>query len=307
MKTPATIRTFIFLTAVLAFSTIGCEKIIDIDIPERDRKIVINGLLSPDSLVRVNLTSSLSVLDPDEFVYLTDADVDLYGDNELLGRLLYDSAGFYVLPGVRALEGSTYRLVAEWKDLTAAEAITVVPTPVPIQSLDTTRVLLDYGQEMIKVKINFDDPVGVNYYGISVDLTYRMNRFEGIEMPEGLITQPAYLSRIDPFLDEEGVGYRGGVYFEDRLFEGTSKTIEVGLSEYAFTFSDTVWVTVRLEQVAPSFYLYARSSQAYYSAHNNPFSEPVRVYTNVEGGLGLFSSRSFSERKLLFLGKGYPR
>lgn len=76
----------------------SCEKIIPIDLPDQDRKIVINGLLAPDSLVNVNLSLSLSVLEPDSFLYLSDAEVDLYRDNELLGRMVYDSVGFYSLP-----------------------------------------------------------------------------------------------------------------------------------------------------------------------------------------------------------------
>ncbi|MFO7615633.1 MAG: DUF4249 domain-containing protein [Bacteroidales bacterium] len=307
MKKSSSLYNLLILTALLVFSASSCEKIIDVDIPDRDRKIVINGLLIPDSAIRVNLTLSLSVLEPDEFVYLPDANVDLFRGSELLGRMGYDSAGYFHLPGVRALEGAEYRITAISEGLTGAEATTQVPAPVAILALDTTKVLLDYGQELFKMTINFDDPPGRNYYGISAELSYRFGRMEGVELPSGLITQPAYLSHLDPFLNEEGVNYRGGIFFDDRLFDGNNKTIEVGLEEYAFAFSDTVWVTVRLEQIAPSYYFYALSSQAYYSAHSNPFSEPVRVYTNVDGGLGLFSSRSFSERKLLYLGKGYPR
>ena len=52
------------------------------------------------------------------------------------------------------------------------------------------------------------------------------------------------------------------------------------------------------------FYKYVVSNEAYQAAHNNPFAEPVQVYTNITGGFGIFSGYSFSSQRLLLFGKG---
>ncbi len=307
MKLFQNIGNSLIFSILLIVSVSSCEKIIPIDLPDQDRKIVINGLLAPDSLVNVNLSLSLSVLEPDSFLYLSDAEVDLYRDNELLGRMVYDSVGFYSLPGVRAAVGEEYRITATKGGMASAEATTTIQSPVSILTLDTTHEILDYGQQLVNFKITFDDPVGKHYYGVSAEMTYDFGGFDDLGFPSERITTSVYLSDLDAFLEEEGVNYRGSIYFSDRLFEGASKSIEVGVSDYALTFSDTVWITIRLEKIEEAYYLYAISSQAYYEAHSNPFSEPVKVFTNVNGGFGILSSRSFSERKFIFWGTGYPR
>jgi hypothetical protein len=120
-----------------------------------------------------------------------------------------------------------------------------------------------------------------------------------------MITRLVYISSdSDLFLQDESHNYGGKIYFDDLLFDGQTKTTEVGLYDYTFYESDTVLLEVHLEQLDPSYYKYVVSNEAYQSAHNNPFAEPVQVYTNVSGGFGLFSSYSFSSRSFTLIGNG---
>lgn len=54
----------------------------------------------------------------------------------------------------------------------------------------------------------------------------------------------------------------------------------------------TYTVTVTLETITPAYYYYLKSSDKYDSTNWTLFSEPVTVYSNVDGGVGIFGISS---------------
>lgn len=286
--------------------TSSCEKIIPIDIPETDRKIVVNGLISPEFPVAVNLSKSLTVLEEDEFVFLQNAVVQLFENQTPVGTLTADTGGIYRLPEFFPGVGKSYKLTVDYPGLTSIEAETTVPEKVEITGWDTVSVINDWQLPELKLQVRFLDPAGIqNLYGFSVTLTYK--EFDFITMrPTGRwITQPAFVSEDDDrFLQDESHQYGGKLYFEDLVFDGQTKTMNVRLPDYKYLISDTIRVDINLEQVDRSFYRYVVSSEAYQRSRNNPFSEPVQVYTNVTGGFGIFSSFSSSSRFFLITQSG---
>ena len=62
LNSPYQIKKVFVIMFTLFFTLTSCEKIIDVKIPDTDRKIVINGLINPDSLVHINLSRSLDKL-----------------------------------------------------------------------------------------------------------------------------------------------------------------------------------------------------------------------------------------------------
>jgi hypothetical protein len=294
---------------VIGFSLLllmGCEKIIDVDIPESERKIVVNSILSEDQTASVYLSRSLTVLEPDEFVYINGADVCLFNGELMIGKFTADTAGQYYLQGFKPQPGLTYRLTVDYPGLNPVEAVTTVPDFVPIVSWDTIAIVSEWGTRDYQLKVVFDDPSGIaNYYGLSVYITFKEIDYMTMEPTGRMITRLVYLySGSDLFLQDESHNYGGKIYFDDLLFDGQTKTTEVGLYDYAIYESDTVWIDLHLEQLAPAFYKYVVSNEGYQEAHNNPFAEPVQVYTNISGGLGIFSSYSFASRSFTMTGSG---
>ncbi|MFH0761756.1 MAG: DUF4249 domain-containing protein [Bacteroidota bacterium] len=295
-----------FLIGFSLFLVMGCEKIIDIDIPDSERKIVVNGIISEDQALSVNLSKSLTVLEPDEFVYINGADVRLFSGELMIGKLTADTAGQYSLPAFKPLTGVNYRLTVDYPGLNSVEATTTVPEMVPIYSWDTLIKVSEWGYRDYVLKVVFNDPADVaNYYGISVFVTYKEIDYYTMKPTGKVITRLVYIySDSDLFLQDESHNYGGKIYFDDLLFDGQTKTTEVGLYDYAFEEADTAWVDVHLEQLDPAYFKYVVSNEAYQSTHNNPFAEPVQVYTNVSGGLGIFSSYSFASKTFTIEGSG---
>jgi Domain of unknown function (DUF4249) len=46
---------------------------------------------------------------------------------------------------------------------------------------------------------------------------------------------------------------------------------------------------VRVLRITEDYFKYLRSYNSYLSASDNPFAEPVNVFTNVKNGLGIFA------------------
>jgi hypothetical protein len=292
--------------AFLVFGLASCEKIIDISIPDKERKIVVNGLIQPDQPVRINLSQSLSVLEKDSALQISGAVVNLYSGTNLVGKFLQDSAGFYSLPGFLAQAGESYRLTASYGALKPVEATAVLPAVVPIISVDTTTIYGPYGPQDLQISVTFKDPPGVhNLYSLGGDMTYTEFDYHTMTNTGKKVTQKAYIyaNNSDQFVKDETTNFNGSLYFNDLLFDGLTKTVTFDVRTYSSWAADTIWLDVRLEQIDPSYYLYIMSYNAYYQAHNNPLSEPVQVYTNVKDGFGIFSGSSSSDYPIIIYGK----
>jgi len=305
MQKSMTRHRLLLSAAFLVFGLASCEKIIDISIPDKERKIVVNGLVTPDQKIRVNLSQSLSVLDKDSTIMISGGDLNLYSGTNLIGKFLQDSAGFYSLPGFQATVGNSYRLTASYGALKPIEATATLPPVVPIISVDTTTSYGPYGPQELQISVTFKDPAGVhNVYSLSADMTY--NEFDYYTMTNTgkKVTEWAFFSgNTDQFVKDETTNFNGRLYFDDLLFDGLNKTVTFGASIYSSWASDTIWLDVKLEQLDPSYYRYILSYYSYQQAHGNPFSEPVQVYTNVKDGYGIFSGSSSSDYPIIIYGK----
>lgn len=289
---------FRFRFLIAAFIAVGglasCEKIIDITIPDKERKMVINGLISPEKPVRVNISKSLSILDYDSIIAIPGGNVQLFHGSDLIGKLQEEAGGFYSLPGFTPEVGQSYRLTATVNGMQGVEAEAVLPPLVPFLAVDTATFTTQWGSQELRVNVKFQDPSGTrNIYGFGVDVTTREYDYSTMTFTGRTVTRSSYL-----YTDSEGPvkdefhNFEGKLYCDDLLFNGLTKSVEFGVSDYAFFESDTIWLTVKMEQVDPSYYMYAISNEEYQNAHGNPFSEPVQVFTNVKGGYGIFAGIS---------------
>jgi hypothetical protein len=299
------LRNHLMLAAVILVAGLtSCEKIIDISIPDHERKIVVNGLMTNNDTVRVHLSRSRSVLESDSLNYTTGGDVRLYLGSDLIGKFREETNGFYFLPDFIPQVGQSYRLTASDGELKPVEALAVLPPQVPILSVDTATMTGEWGQQELRLTIKFNDPAGIkNVYGFGVDMIYKEYSYETMTWTGKKLAQQAYLyGNDDRFLKDESINFEGKFYFEDLLFDGMTKSVEFGLSDFAYMESDTIWLSVNLEQLDQSYYKYILSYNAYQNASGNPFAEPVQVYTNVVGGYGIFSGTSVSRYPIVTKG-----
>lgn len=304
------------LTLIMAVSFIAlmaCEKIIDIDIPDADRKIVLNGIINQDQLVQVNVSRSLSVLEDDQFIFLDNAEVRLFEDDKDKGILQYIGSGDYQMAGLYPKINSLYRIEVESPGLNTVSASSVLPDIITFSEIDTLSTQDEWGYSSLKLSFSLDDPVTENYYALSLKATYRYFDYNTNESSDSLVTSPQYFEflqngegGIQDILIEDNASIRfvDKIFMTDQLFNGKSFNLDLTIGKYFFPNTDTVWLDVSLQHITRDYYLYVASLKKYDQADGNPFAEAVSVFTNVDKGLGIFSSYTAFTRRITMLVDG---
>ncbi len=295
----------IILLLFIGLISNSCEKIIDINVPDKSRKIVLNSLIDPGNEVSLSLTQSKSILEDNILLVLKDAEPQLFEDGSLVGTLDYLGSDKYSLPDFYPSVGRDYKLVVNHQLLQSAEAEISIPQTVDIVDIDTSsRVEGDWGQKVYQVNVGIDDPPNIkNYYVLSITLTSRIYDWENQEFLDSTQTYNTYLQALNEAdndftgdLLENNVSFYDDdkLFFSDDIFAGQGNNRELAIEyyPYAYGLGDSVIVDVRLDHIDPSYFFYSISKEKYYRANDNPFVEPVQVYSNVKNGFGLLSSYS---------------
>jgi len=300
---------FLFFS-ILIFTLTACEKVVYINIKEADRRIVLNGLLCPDSSVVVDITRSfqISMADPfDTIIKPVEAlmivnDASFYENDRFIGKLKPLRANFYELPGFKPAPGKTYRLEVSSGEMKPVSTIVKVPELIPFNSFDTARITMINGTAAVRVSFQITDQAGQdNYYALQVTGTqqhyYDFWEQKFIDSVTTHIYTPKLNGKADDFLNLDFLDINRDVYldhklfFSDQLFNGKVFDISFEIPKRnRWEMADTVLFRVDLCQVDKSYYQFAVSAQKYNSSNGDPFSEPVQVYSNVKNGFGLFSA-----------------
>jgi hypothetical protein len=95
--------------------------------------------------------------------------------------------------------------------------------------------------------------------------------------------------------NREGPNSSVGEYLvNDQLFNGQSYTVP---TTYRLTPGDTI--TATLYHLEPAYYNFQQSVRGAISANGNPFGQPARIRSTVQGGLGVFTVLVAARRTLI--------
>ena len=305
---------YIFL--ILGLITISsCEKIIDVTLPERDKKIVVNSAITPDSLIIVNLSKSIGVFDDEQVDFINNANIEIYSDGILIDQLiLINQMGNYSSSTYYPVLGQNYYIKINVPDITPVTANCTIPYPVEIISWDTTSFTNNWGEESMRASINFDDPDSIdNYYWfraktietyVETDslgfLIYDDNKNPITYEDEGFVWIGTH--QINSGI-EDGADFQNGLFFSDKLFSGNS--FELNFELFPFQrlkrFPDIVKAKLILElhSVTKDFFLYASSYSRHINTQGITFLEPIQVYNNIDKGFGIFAGYSTHRDSLI--------
>ena len=294
---------FVGVFVVLVFAS--CTKTIDDQLPENEPKLVINGLINPDSVLMVNISKTVHVFENESsnnLPFIQGATTKFYRDGEFLFNLEEGDNGYYSKPGYFPSLNHNYKIEIEKTGYPAIYAETIIPAPVLIESLDTTIVSWDgdedyegglYYKESIHCELIYHDPSGPgNYYRLDCYLHYFY------ENDEYLARQYIYVDENDEYLFDKTYGY---LLWTDQLTDGNEVTIKFNFHPDGYysdggnpdNSSSATYLLV-LNSVSEDFYKYDKTRSLYFDTggSNDPFSEPVLIYTNVTDGFGVFGGYS---------------
>lgn len=320
-------HTTLFIGLLFTVFLYSCVSDVEVDSFSIEKELVINALITPDSLLSIEL-SQTKVIPGKGNTYSTinDATVKLYEDDVEIETLHYvktdnDSASVYSSTSVYPQIGKTYRVEASNSGNETVSCETIIPSPVKIISVDTS---FSNSYE-VKIKITFKDPPEVeNYYRIVVHETY--GRFITTWNDEkddydttGIAVYDTYvndwsLESDDPLLsnaDDADDYLFGGAdnlfnIFTGELIDGQEYTIDfsfyVGYSKPERLETDKgefYQMKIELQSLSYDEYTYMLS-YTNYDWNDGDFSltEPIQVYSNVENGTGIFAGHSIDSHVL---------
>jgi hypothetical protein len=299
----------------------ACESVLFIELEESEKLIVVNGAISSDSLVSVQVSRTRHVLDNAPLVPLENAGVRLYSGGALVERLDYAGNAVYRSVGFRPSAGREYVIEVENPGYPAVTARSVIPEPVRIAALDTFTAVVDLGtpyyshtMKILQIDLTIEDPPGVeNYYMVDAEgdlsrtewydttVIYVDSLYHNGEWHYYVSDSTYQLSKIVRYADNISVGSTDliveavtseGILFSDQLIDGKKYSMRLETMTGNLGSADSALFSVRLHSISESYYRYLQSRQKHYETRDNYLAVPVIVYSNIESGTGFFGGFS---------------
>jgi hypothetical protein len=296
-------RYFKILIGLVVFMLFSCEKDIDIELPEAQKKIVVEGSIEPGQPPFIILTKTegyFSPIDENSFknsfvhdalievsdgvtdVYLVEICIDQIPDSLLptvaelvdisLENLLNSGICIYstLNEDIFGKIGKTYNLTIDI-DGEKLTSTTTIPTPVPME------------------KYWYKDQPGYDNYGY---LWFQLNDPPELGNAYRIYTQR--LGKDDRFLPANGSvfddNFFNGLNFEAFIFRGTepnsNSSEDYGEFRTYYEQGDTIAIkfcTIDL----PHFKFWQTFEVAAFNK-GNPFAAPATINSNINGGLGVW-------------------
>jgi hypothetical protein len=264
----------LFLGALFIFTS--CEEMMsDVNIPSSVPKLVITGYLSTsDDTISIIVQKSRPLYVPstaggNPYPSVTNALVTI-SDGSNTVTLPYDTfTGNYRIPAtvMPVLAGTSYFLSVTTPDGNSATSSCRVPQgtapEVEITGIDTIN---QNGGILKKVSFRFIDlPGSGQFYGISAGSYY------GYENDPNPAFYPIDFEHGDLFVSDKN---KEGEYFTYRTKE---------IDEYRTNSNLYISLLITDE----NYFNFHRSLNSFQG--DNPFAEPTTIFTNIQGGLGVFA------------------
>lgn len=286
-------------TVIGVVTLCSCEKEITYKGESKDPLLVVNSVNEADSVIRVRLERSRFFLESSGQNFNITSGAALQLTDQTSGASYSvgtpDAQGVYVFP-VTAQQNHTYSLSVMYPDYPVANAQMTVPAAVTISDVDTV-FYVNQGQLKMKGTLKWQDPAGKDFYILKMSLV-QMDAQGTIEYPDQSIA--SYDQSMNELSSSGGLGgdenYMQELFFTDELFDGTNKSLEIRYipfvigSQYHYKFT--------LYRCTEDVYKYLVSTQKSMNADGDFFAEPVKVFTNMDHGYGIFSVLTRTEYML---------
>ncbi|MDA3929505.1 MAG: DUF4249 family protein [Prolixibacteraceae bacterium] len=309
---------FFALFVIVVISLSSCIETVTVDSVQPTNILVVNCLISPDTVFSCNVSSIYAVNDSSDH-YVTNATVDIYNNetDKLVCELQHDSAGVYVAENVAPAEGITYRIEVSVDNYPIVTGTTTIPRK---QEANNVGIVQYAGYESppnsdySELRFTVDDQyVEANYYEAVFSVFISSNKdylMEGNRYVEKITFNDSvyHISDANGFSDFTLVD---AVIRTEGLMEYNPSTLVLSdnlfnYSEHSFSIRSNV-----LSGSAYSFVMYSLNEDLY-KFRSTLFqhlyeqgakgisrlddlagldfsSKAIDVYSNLSGGYGIFA------------------
>ncbi len=301
----------------------SCEKEIDFDGETTESQLVLNSFITPDSTIVANVSESQFFLNNDYlFKAVENAEVSIYCNGILKETMQHSLNGKYI-SATKPEVGDVVKLVVKVPEKDEITGETTIYPKANVLKLDSiviwtgakpiietvntvdnglpkteTIVVGKYRFRTIRYILTFEDAATMkNYYRLVVSQT---STFEGKKKVNYDYTLDDIVSGNTkdllpgiPAINESKNQFH---VFTDELINGKTyplsftirDTASIYLPEYQRPLPKKT-VEIDLQSVCNNFYLFLKTRSDQQTA-NQLFSEPIQIFNNVNGGIGLVGS-----------------
>ncbi len=299
----------------------------DLPLPEGEPQIVVNSILNPDSLIKVQLTRTRPLEDSQPFEVIENATIKLFENGVIIDTLFYEDNGNY-LSNRKPKETYTYKILISGPDI-----------KLDIEAEDTVPVRPEFsvcfGKTISQKALTlYDVTVYVELYNlnenqfhpwvefISQDYNYD---YRGNDTTKLVTTKFSYIDSNSPSLDDFNATFDNFNGFSEYAFYlrlsdafGNSPLVNIEViggiginnqSSRLFRYdvlSNLIKeqaLSVNVYNCSPAYDKYLKSTMQDFV--NNeflgtplPFSGPVKIFSNVKNGAGIIASYSAKSQRV---------
>ncbi len=298
------------LSVLLLLTLLSCETIIEIAPPDYQTEVVVTSHFNPDSVwsVALHRSSTIGIKQDVSKLYELDAFITIMSGPNLVDSLYYDGKGLYKSASFKyPLPKTLYTLNVDIPGQPRLHASSSAPprTLITNYKIELQGSVVETPVDRVglyNIWIEFEDAPSRNMYeigiyryiakqvlgGLPADSIYqRQDKFESLG--------PGWYCGFQSALEVD-VEFRGGpgvsctrLVVTDRNFSGRKHEWS-GTLELAFSTNESRGnnkVLLLLTSYSNDYVEYARTLAENQDA--GPFFEPISVYSNIDGGLGIFA------------------
>ena len=302
---------------LLFFMLFSCTKIIEIDFPKQEPKLVVNSLFTNDSIFKINVSQTTN-FNQSSVKFIPDAEIILSEENnDIVSQFEYTGNGIYKsINGYKPVLNKKYKIEINHPELgqiKSSNKIPVSPNILLINKRDSVFTDED-GYYMSEADITIqDNPNEKNWYEFELT-AYYYDDYSGIPGygdSNQIDTVPhkrtLYITSNDIVLTNEGLtDYYPSYYpLSDTLFNGLTYTLKLqylppqdilGINDAEYNLAKNYKLTVTVRSVTEEYYKYRKKLIIHLENQSGDvwdgMGNPVQMYSNIEGGYGIFAGYS---------------
>lgn len=320
------------IIVVLSTVLFSCYKDIDLEKYRPEPDLVLNGIISADTMVMLSISRTKFFTDTSRYEVITNANVSLFVNGIFRERMEWIVNESFYGGGIYT---SNYQ--SQMGDIIRIEATTMygtawveetVPDKVEIENValshkliyDNTGFNIDENGNIVEIpkleityQITFTDKAeAMNFYFIRIDNPNPP--FDDLGNLDYSL-DPVFVEQvsvIDGLFGDQTIPGQGGRSFTDHLINGQCYTLVIKetLPSGGYDYAPSCDRRIILYAITESYYNYLTSMQMSADAANSTnlstfgFTEPVRIFTNIHGGVGIMATSqhntiSFNLRDIL--------
>lgn len=287
------------LASLMVLSACDLQREVELDLPEYEPLLVVESYLQPGNPFIVTLLESSDFYGDIKIQFVRDAEVVINHNGindtlvpfeiplnfafppgfvdstllQLLAPILGEGAYLYTsIKSVPEDYDSEFKLSVKAPDGRSLTAKTFIPAPVEVDS-----IIIRYDEDSVALMLTQlqDDPSQANYYRRVLE-----RRVVDTVISEMGDTSYDYRSRTEQ-----------DFFTNDEINNG--EVITFG-TLYEFSSGDSLLNTIY--HVTEDYSRFVETRDAAIIASFSPFAPPTVVYSNIEGGLGIFTGFTFTQR-----------